>query len=176
MKIVVLASGSGTNFENLAKHVKIDALICNKPTANCINIAKAYNIQSFIIQDNDALRNKLKDINPDLICLAGYMRLIPSDIVDYFENKIINIHPSLLPKHPGLHAFERSFEEDETLGVTVHYVDSGMDTGNIIQQATFKNTGNLETSLQLLKENEHKLYLNVVRKIIEEYDEKKSID
>lgn len=177
MKIVVLASGNGSNFEVIANNFNVSNLIVNKKNCVAIDRAAKLNIECDFINDNEILFNKLKELNPDLICLAGYMRIIPSYITDYFENKIINIHPSLLPKYTGLHAFERSFENmDEYLGATIHYVDSGLDTGEIIKQIKFKNNYNLSKMQKKLKDTEHQMYVDVIKLLKRGNDEKNSVN
>lgn len=167
MKIVVLASGDGSNFEVIAKKFKVEYLITNKIKSNSLNRAKKLCVNSIVISNNEELLNKLIQINPDLICLAGYMRKIDKKTVEKFPNKIINLHPSLLPKYIGLNAFEKSFEnKDEYLGATIHYVDEGLDTGKIIRQEKFLRQNEYSQNLEILKKIEHKIYIETIEEFI----------
>ena len=150
-KIVVLISGNGSNLEALINACKkkiingsIDLVISNNPSAYGIERAKNHSIDFKIIDNkrfktredfDKALVEILKDYNPDLIVLAGFMRILSSVMTKAFKNKIINVHPSLLPKYPGLDTHNMVIKNgDLKHGVTIHYVNEVLDGGEIIAQ------------------------------------------
>ncbi len=180
-KIVVMASGNGSNFENIFLNFKDKAdvtLISDCPKAFVIERAKRLKAK-FIVLDyraystkreyNDKLLDTLISFEPDLIVLAGYMRLLPSITVKKFEKRIINIHPSLLPAFKGKNAIKKAFDYGVKItGVTVHYVNEEMDAGQIIEQVPLKIEENmtfkdLESAIHRI---EHTLYSNVISKLI----------
>ena len=155
--IVCLVSGGGTNLaaiikaieDGSIKNVRIKSVISNNADAYALERAKNAGIEnkcispkSFSNRDdfNKALLDELKSLNPDLIVLAGFLVNISKDIVDAFENKIINIHPSLIPSfcgkgYYGLKVHEAALKRGvKVTGATVHFVDAGIDTGKIIIQ------------------------------------------
>ena len=149
-KTCVFISGQGSNLKNLIFHsrnknfpIKISLVICNNKNANGINYAKKFQIPYIIINTN--LRNyenkillNLKKYDIDFICLAGYMKIISSNFIKKFNKKIINIHPSLLPKFKGLNTFSRMLKNKERkAGCTVHYVNEKLDSGSTITQKSF---------------------------------------
>lgn len=182
--IVVFASGSGSNFEAIAsacKNGKIDAtiklLICDKKGAYAIERAKKYNIPTLVLSPKDyetkahyeqVILNQLQTIDIDLICLAGYMRLIGETLLSKYEGKIINTHPALLPSFKGLHGLEQAFEYGVKIyGVTIHYVDSSLDGGKIIAQCSLPYEGNdIEYLRGELLKIEHKQYIEVIQKLL----------
>ncbi len=186
MQVVVLASGTGSNFRAICEAVnqgelalEIQALITDKKNIGALQIAEEFGIQTIVLEYqayrsrdlyNGALEKTLAELKPDLICLAGYMRIVNREIIQKYKGKIINIHPSLLPKFPGLHAIEQAVAAEEIqTGVTTHYVDEGMDTGPIIQQVSFPIADlSLEEIYTKLKPYEHKLYIDTLKEIIEE--------
>ena len=155
--IVCLVSGGGTNLaaiikaieDGSIKNVRIKSVISNNADAYALERAKSAGIESKCISPksfsdrddfNKALLDELKSLNPDLIVLAGFLVNISKDIVDAFENKIINIHPSLIPSfcgkgYYGLKVHEAALKRGvKVTGATVHFVDAGIDTGKIIIQ------------------------------------------
>ena len=149
-KTCVFISGQGSNLKNLIFHsrdknfpIKISLVICNNKNANGINYAKKFQIPYIIINTN--LRNyenkilfNLKKYDIDFICLAGYMKIISSSFIKKYNKKIINIHPSLLPKFKGLNTFSRMLKNKERkAGCTVHYVNEKLDSGTTITQKSF---------------------------------------
>ena len=164
-KIAVLISGNGSNLEALIDACKknvingsIDIVISNNPDAYGIQRAKNHSINYKIIDNNrfetredfdQALVEELKDSNPNLIVLAGFMRILSSVMTEAFRNKIINIHPSLLPKYPGLDTHNSVIKNgDLKHGVTIHYVNEVLDGGQIIAQGEISVNAN-ETSEEL---------------------------
>ena len=149
-KTCVFISGKGSNLKNLILHsrdqnfpIKIGLIISNNINAYGINYAKKFQIPYIII--NTKLRNyenkillNLKKYDITFICLAGYMKIISSNLVKKYNKKIINIHPSLLPKFKGLNTFSRMLKNKEKkAGCTVHYVNEKLDSGSIIAQKSF---------------------------------------
>ena len=155
--IVCLVSGGGTNLaaiikaieDGSIKNIRIKSVISNNADAYALERAKNAGIESKCISPksfsnrddfNKALLDELRSLNPDLIVLAGFLVNISKDIVDAFENKIINIHPSLIPSfcgkgHYGLKVHEAALKRGvKVTGATVHFVDAGIDTGKIIIQ------------------------------------------
>ncbi|MDG1760920.1 MAG: phosphoribosylglycinamide formyltransferase [Flavobacteriaceae bacterium] len=149
--IVLFASGSGTNAENLisyfkkTKTAKVTHVFCNNPNAKVIFRAKKLNVPVTVFDKNDFLvkktvQNKLKELSPDWIVLAGFLWKITPEIVSQFPNKIINIHPALLPNYGGkgmygMHIHEAVVKNKEsTTGITIHYVNEAYDEGAIIFQ------------------------------------------
>ena len=146
----IFISGYGSNLKNLIHQsrdynfpINIKLVISNNKEAHGISYAKKNSIPFFIINNN--IRNYelrmlqvLKRYNISFICLAGYMRIISKNILRDYNNKIINIHPSLLPKFKGLNTFERVLRNNEKkTGCTVHYVNNKLDSGNIITKKSF---------------------------------------
>ena len=138
MKIGVLCSGNGSNFENIVrtctKH-EVVLMIYNKKDCKARARAGALGIPSAYSNDENWIINELKWAGVDLIVLAGWMKILSKHFVDSFPRKIINLHPSLLPKYKGLHAIEQALNNgDEKTGCTVHYVTEELDSGEIILQ------------------------------------------
>lgn len=188
MRIAVLASGNGTNFEAIAQAVQekqikaeIVLLFTDKKTAFALERAKKFEVPTATFSPKDfpskadyeaALLALLEEKAVDLVVLAGYMRIIGATLLEAYPERILNIHPALLPSFPGMHGIEDAFKSgvDET-GVTVHYVDSGVDTGPIIAQQTVKIAQ--EDTLESLEEKihavEHRLYPAVIAEIAERF-------
>ncbi|WP_392560623.1 phosphoribosylglycinamide formyltransferase [Orbus mooreae] len=150
--IVVLVSGSGSNLQAIidacaTKHINgnIVAVISNKPDVYALKRAKNSHIPTHVINHKDYLSREAFDqvvakqidvYQPDLIVLAGYMRILTPEFVKHYAGKMLNIHPSLLPKYPGLHTHKRAIEAgDQEHGTTVHFVTEELDGGPIILQA-----------------------------------------
>ena len=151
-RIAVFISGRGSNFMALHENIKkgiirdaeISVVFSNKEDAKGLDYAKKENIEVIVIPSKDynnrqeydkKIVEALKPYNIDLICLAGYMRIVTHELIKAYENKIINIHPALLPSFKGLHAQKQALEYGvKYSGCTVHFVDDGMDSGAIILQ------------------------------------------
>lgn len=179
-KIVVLLSGRGSHFRNLlvhAQHYKIIAVFSNKGDAPGLKYATEFNIPAYVFErkgyasraeQQRALFEKVRDLHPDLIVLAGFMQIIDPEIVEQFPDRMINIHPSRLPEFPGLDTHKRALEAGVKIhGCTVHYVDSGLDSGPIIAQADCEvAASDTEDALAArVLSIEHKLYPWVVNNI-----------
>ena len=185
-RIGVLLSGRGSNFEALAESVaagripnaEIAIVVSNREGAPGIDLAKARGIATQVIPSKGLEREVydrpvaavLDEHKVDLICLAGYMRLLSPYFVAKFPNRILNIHPSLLPSFPGLESQRQALEYGvEFAGCTVHFVDENLDAGPIIVQAVVPvKDDDTEASLseRILKE-EHRIYSEAVRIVLE---------
>jgi len=179
--IAVFASGSGSNFERIAAAAaggaasyEVALLVCDKPNAQAIARAERLGVPVFAARPKDyASREayeadvvaKLREFGVDFVVLAGYMRLITDTLLSAYDNRILNVHPSLLPAFPGLHAVEQAIEYGaKAAGVTVHFVDGGMDSGPIIAQEAIpvRDDDTAETLYPRIQEIEHRLYPAVV--------------
>jgi len=185
-RIGVLLSGRGSNFEALAESVasghipnaEIPIVISNREGAPGIDRAKSRNIPARVIPSKGLEREAydrqvvavLHEHNVDLVCLAGYMRLLSPFFVASFPNRILNIHPSLLPSFPGLESQRQALEYGvKFAGCTVHFVDENLDAGPIILQAVVPVTDDdTEASLSAkILQEEHKIYSEAVRMVLE---------
>ena len=177
INIAVFASGRGTNFNAIVKAVKkgelkanLSLLVCDNPQAHVIARAKHANIKIVLVKREDCSTSKefedkiirhLESEKIDLIVLAGFMRILGADIVKRYKNRIINIHPALLPSFKGAHGIKDAFDYGaKVTGVTVHFVDEKMDHGAIILQQTIKikETDTLESLEDKIHKIEHKVY------------------
>jgi len=176
----VFISGQGSNLKNLIMRsrdanfpISIKLVITNNDNACGIIYAKQNSIPYFIL--NTELRNYenqlllvLKKYKISFICLAGYMKIISKDFIEKFRKKIINIHPSLLPKFKGLNTFSKVLENNEKkTGCTVHYVNEKLDSGNIIVQKSFyvNSNDNEKTLKQKTQKLEHQVFPEAIVKI-----------
>ena len=182
IKTCVFISGNGSNLNSLIKYsrnysfpIKIKLIITNNKEAKGLNYAKKYNIPFKVFSYNNKKnfeRNSLNEIKKRKIrflCLAGFMKILSKNFIKKFKGKIINIHPSLLPKFKGLNTHKRALKNKENFsGCTVHYVTSKLDSGKIILQKKVKIKKNDTVySLQkrVLKE-EYKIYPKAISKIL----------
>jgi phosphoribosylglycinamide formyltransferase-1 len=180
--IAVFISGKGTNFKNLFQYslkkqskFKIKLVVSNNLNAKGLEYAKKFKIKKKIINYKNLINseisilNDLKKENIHIVCLAGFMRILTANFIKKFKGKIINIHPSLLPKYKGLNTHQRVLDNKEKYsGCTVHYVNSKLDAGKIILQKKvkiFKNDTSEKLSKRVLKQ-EHLLYPKALEKII----------
>lgn len=183
MKIVVFFSGTGTNLKSILDHqnkygYKVCACFTNNPNAEGLIFCEEYDVKCKIIdhkdfddrEEYDGLVNSfLENLNPDLIVLAGYMRIMSKLLVDNWEGQIINIHPSLLPKYPGLNTHERVLKAKENFhGSTIHYVTSELDAGPIIRQESFyiEPSDTTESLIKKVKNLEHKIYPETISSLL----------
>jgi formyltetrahydrofolate-dependent phosphoribosylglycinamide formyltransferase len=172
--IAVFISGTGTNLKNLIKHslkkrskFKIKLVVSNNSNAKGLEYIKKFKIKKKIINYKNLTNseihivNYLNKENINIICLAGFMRILTANFIKKFKGKIINIHPSLLPKYKGLNTHQRALDNKEKYsGCTVHFVNSKLDAGKIILQKKvkiFKNDTSEKLSKRILK-HEHLLY------------------
>jgi len=185
-RIGVLLSGRGSNFEALAESVAsgripnaaIAIAISNREGAPGIDRAKSRGIATRVIPSKGLERETydrqvvavLQEHNVDLVCLAGYMRLLSPFFVSSFPNRILNIHPSLLPSFPGLESQRQALEYGvKFAGCTVHFVDENLDAGPIILQAVVPvaDTDTEDTLSAKILQEEHKIYSEAVRIVLE---------
>ncbi|MFC1517815.1 phosphoribosylglycinamide formyltransferase [Candidatus Margulisiibacteriota bacterium] len=173
IKIAIIISGRGSNMEAIIKSCQakkidgnVELVISNKEDAKGLAIAKKLGIKTAAKKTEDEIVAEVDKINPDLICLAGYMKIVSPKFIQAYKNKIINIHPALLPAFPGLHVQKKALEHGvKYSGCTVHFVDEDCDTGPIIKQAVVPVLeGDTEESLskRILKE-EHKIYYEAIQ-------------
>lgn len=182
LPIVVLISGGGSNLQAIIDRIadgsinaKICAVISNKPDAYGLQRARAANIPTELI-DHKQFKNRdnfdaeltrvIKKYNPELIVLAGFMRILSDEFVNSFYGKMINIHPSLLPKYRGLHTHKRALEaKDKEHGMSIHFVTSELDGGPIILQKSVPVLdSDSEVSLaQRVLQQEHMSYPQVIQ-------------
>jgi len=186
MNIAVFASGRGTNFSAIIKAVKkgvikanLSLLICDNSSAGAIARAKRAKVKVALVKREDFPGKKefeakiiqyLKEEKIDLIVLAGFMRIIGRDILGHYENRIMNIHPALLPSFKGAQAIMDTIDYGvKVTGVTVHFVDERMDHGPIILQQVVKieEDDTLETLETKIHKIEHKLYPQAVKLFVE---------
>lgn len=186
VNIAVFASGTGTNTENLITYfknnptAKIAYVICNNPNALVLEKAKAHRVPSMVVDkdllytDSAKLVNVLKYFNIGYIVLAGFNWLVPTSILEMFPNKIINIHPSLLPKHGGkgmygmkVHEAVKTSKETET-GITIHLVNEKYDEGKILfqEKCTVSENDSPEDIAHKVHQLEYEFYPKIIEKTI----------
>tara|TARA_Y100001970_G_scaffold291876_1_gene430781 strand:- start:50 stop:655 length:606 start_codon:yes stop_codon:yes gene_type:complete len=182
-KVTVLISGNGSNLQSLIDNFKeeesfiqINCVISNKKDAFGLKRAAKANIDNFFVDHSEyktreefdqELITILERYDPDLIILAGFMRILSELFVDKYMGKLINIHPSLLPKYPGLETHKKVIEnKDSHHGVTIHYVDKTLDGGPICAQSQMEvKTDDVEDLQNQIHKIEHEIYPLVVKQI-----------
>ncbi|CAH0284811.1 Phosphoribosylglycinamide formyltransferase [Peribacillus sp. Bi96] len=183
-RLAVFASGNGSNFQSITDAIKSGTLeaeiclvVCDREDAYVLERAKLENINLFSFSPKNyankaefetEILEKLRQHDVDFIILAGYMRLIGPTLLQKYSQRIVNIHPSLLPSFPGKDAIGQAFDAGvKETGVTVHYVDDGMDTGPIIAQKTVPILdGDTKDILQKrIQETEHDMYPSVLQQL-----------
>lgn len=193
MRVAILASGNGSNFEALAHQFQAGLLpgelifvFSDHHNAYVLERAQRLNVRAFSFEVKEfenkaayekALLQLLQKQQIDLIVLAGYMRIIGQTLLSHYSNRILNIHPSLLPSFPGLHGIKDAYEYGvKVTGVTVHLVDDGVDTGPIIAQepVMILPEDTLESLEEKIHQTEHRLYPKVLRDVLLQSDKNKS--
>jgi phosphoribosylglycinamide formyltransferase-1 len=186
-KLVVLISGRGSNMISIINAIKdgrlyadIVAVISNRPDAGGLQYAQQAGIKIFTVNHthfddreefDKALISVIDAHEPDLVILAGFMRILTSYFVGHYPKRLLNIHPSLLPKFKGLHTHQRAIEANEKEhGATVHFVTDELDNGPIILQASVSILDNDDpnTLAKRVLKKEHQLYPDAIQKIIQE--------
>ena len=184
--IAIFASGSGSNAEQIIKYFKafdgisVSLIVCNKENAGVLDRAKKLSVRSEVISRNkfyktDEIVEFLKSSNIDFIVLAGFLWLVPFNLIQAFPNRIINIHPALLPKYGGKgmygnHVHQAVYEANEKeSGITIHYVNEKYDEGHIIFQAKIAleaedDPAEIAKKIQRL---EHQYYPQVIHQLID---------
>ena len=187
-KIVVLISGSGSNLEAIAKacqtgniQATIELVISNQPNVKGLERAKKFHLMSKVIEHqqynsreefDQALLEQILPIEPDLVVLAGFMRILSNSFTETLSGKLINIHPSLLPDYPGLNTHKQAIENGDLMhGISVHYVNSELDGGPIITQGALKiDPSQSEAKLiNRIHKIEHAVYPKVIADIAKGY-------
>jgi phosphoribosylglycinamide formyltransferase 1 len=187
MNLAILISGRGSNMTTLIDAVRngeipdsqVSVVISNKIDATGLANARARGVETVVIEQKGRTREEhdaevvdaLEKCGVELVCLAGYMRLLSTDFVRAFPDRIVNIHPSLLPAFPGLDAQKQAFEAGvRVTGCTVHYVDELLDHGPTILQREVERHADdtVETLSARILEQEHKLYVEAVSQLVKE--------
>ncbi len=180
--IAIFASGEGTNAQNMMDHfkssdlIKIALIVSNKPAANVLNRAKANNVPTLILDkktffESNTFVDYFKDLKIDLIVLAGFLWMIPENLINAFPDKIVNIHPSLLPKYGGKGMYGMKVHEaviaakEKQSGISIHFVNEKYDEGKIIEQHTCFISEN--DSAEILAQKIHQLEQDHFPKAIE---------
>jgi len=181
-KTAVFISGTGSNLKNLINFSKIkispisiELVVSSNKHAKGLQYSDKYNIKKIIVNFKNykvaekKILKSLKKKKINFICLAGFMKILSKNFIKNFNGKIINIHPSLLPKYKGLNTHKRAIDNKEKIsGCSVHYVTSSLDSGKIIMQKKIRINKN-ETSISLAKKvlkKEHELYPKAIRKVL----------
>ena len=183
-RLAVFASGSGSNYEAIVEACRdgrIDAevvlLVCDKPGAKVLERAKRYGTESYAFTPKDfesreayesVIADMLDERGVDFVCLAGYMRIVGKVLLSRYEQRIVNIHPSLLPSFKGAHAIQDAVDYGvKIFGVTTHFVDETLDGGRIIDQGAIVYEGSdIDELTNLIHNIEHKLYVKTINKLI----------
>lgn len=182
--LAVFASGTGTNFEAIAKacadgtlDARIALLVCDHPEAAVVSKAEKYGVETFAFSPK-AYSSKeeyereivalLDEREVSLVCLAGYMRIISDVLLSAYAGRIINIHPSLLPSFRGKNAVEQAVAYGvKVYGITIHYVDASLDGGKIIAQKAFEYYGSDPEEVHRIGQKiEHELYIKTISELI----------
>ena len=183
-KIVLFASGNGSNVENIIQYFKSNATIfiseifSNNPDAKVLEKAKNHNIPTVVFNKTELtegfIENKMEEIQPDLIVLAGFLLKFPEKLVKKYPNKIINVHPALLPKYGGkgmygmnVHRAILENKEQET-GISIHYVNEHYDEGGIIfqKEINIEDCASPEEIAEKVQELEHIYFPQVIEKLL----------
>ena len=183
-KIAIFASGYGSNFEAIATATlagvipaEVALMVCDKPQARVVEVAQKMGIPSFVFSAKDyaskadyerEIVNRLREAEVELICLAGYMRIVGEELLSAYEGHIINLHPSLLPAFKGARAIEQAMEYGvKVFGASIHYVDSSLDGGRIIAQRAIEYDGDsIEEVTAKIHSIEHELYIQTISKLL----------
>ncbi len=184
--IVILISGRGSNMEAIVKAVaaeqwpaRVAAVVSNRADAEGLQFAQAHGIATAVVANRDyatreafdsALQQTIDRYQPDVVVLAGFLRILTAGFVEHYAARMLNIHPSLLPAFPGLHTHRQALEAGaKTHGATVHFVTPELDHGPIVAQAEVEvRAGDTEDSLaERVLEQEHIIYPRAVREFIE---------
>ena len=186
-RIVVLISGSGSNFQAIAEACQkkeidgdIVGVISNRPGVMGLDRAAQFDIPSVVIDHTEfssreefdgKLIHEIDQFGPDLVVLAGFMRILTPDFVRRYKGRLINIHPSLLPKYPGLNTYQRAIHAgDEEHGTSVHFVTEQLDGGPVILQAKVPifDEDNVESLTERVQNQEHRIYPMVAKWFVED--------
>lgn len=186
MNIAVFCSGNGTNFQAIINKVKagyikanIALMVCDNPQAYALERARKAKVKTFLLtkdgnknreEYDKAVIKKLEEENIDLVVLAGFMRLLSTYFVNKYRNRILNIHPALLPLFKGTHGIKDALDYGVKItGPTVHFVDEGLDAGPVIIQEAVKvkDDDTEETLAQRIHKKEHIIYPKAIKLFVE---------
>ena len=189
-RLVILISGRGSNMRSIVEaankdelNVDIAAVISNRPDAAGLEFAQQAGITTDVIDHKQfdsresfdkTMAEAIDSYQPDFVILAGFMRILTADFVSHYEGRLINIHPSLLPKFKGLHTHERAIESGETEhGASVHFVTAELDDGPVILQARVPvlPDDDADTLAARVLEQEHLLYPAAIKKLVSQQTE-----
>lgn len=184
-RLVILISGRGSNMRSIIEainHQQLDArvaaVISNRPDAAGLEYASSQSIPTKIVdhkafEDREsfdrAMAEQIDEFNPDYVILAGFMRILTAEFVEHYQNKLINIHPSLLPKFKGLDTHQRAIDAGEKEhGASVHFVTAELDDGPVIMQAKVQvmPDDSAQTLAARVLEQEHQLYPAAIQKLV----------
>lgn len=184
-QLAIFASGSGTNFEAIAQACadgRIDArvalLVCDVPGAKVLERGARFGVETFCFSPKSyackadferEIADRMDALSIDLVCLAGYMRIIGPTLLGRYGGRIINIHPSLLPAFKGAHAVEDAVAYGvKVYGISIHWVDATLDGGRIIAQEAFPYEGSDPGEVHRIGQKiEHRLYVDTINKILQ---------
>lgn len=187
-RLAVFASGSGTNFEAIVTAcergeltAEVALMVCDRPGARVVERAAAHGVPAFVFSAKEYVSKadyereivrRLAAAGVELVCLAGYMRIVGDGLLGAYGGRIINIHPSLLPAFRGAHAIEQAFEYGvKVFGVTIHYVDASLDGGRILAQRAFEYDGGDAAELEAkIHAVEYPLYVETIRRLMRVWD------
>jgi len=189
-KVTVFASGNGSNFEAIVKALqgtshRVVCLISDNEKAYALDRARRLQVPYHVFpfrtkterrDSEEKILNLLRSYGTDFIALAGFMKLLSPLLIDAYPNRIVNIHPSLLPKYPGTQGIRDSYlSSDLELGITIHYVDYGLDTGPIIAQRSFRRIGTetIEEIEEKIHALEHEVYPKVLIDLLDALEQNK---
>jgi phosphoribosylglycinamide formyltransferase-1 len=184
-QLAVFASGTGSNFEAIARacaegvlDAEVAIMVCDKPGAAVIEKAARFGVETFVFSPKDyagkdAYEEEIVRVldakKVDLVCLAGYMRIVGDTLLKAYEGRIVNIHPSLLPSFKGAHAVEDAVAYGvKVYGITIHWVNAELDGGKIIAQRAFDYDGDDPAEVHRIGQKiEHALYVETIAKLIQ---------
>lgn len=182
--LAIFASGTGTNFTAIAAacarkelDARVALLVCDKPGAPVLQRAREFGVETFVFAPKEysdkaayeaEIVKRLNSLEVDLVCLAGYMRIVGETLLKAYEGRIINIHPSLLPAFKGAHAVEQAVAYGvKVYGITVHWVSQDLDGGRIIAQRAFPYEGSDPEEVHRLGQKiEHELYVQTIKQLL----------
>lgn len=183
-KIAVFASGHGSNFEAIALaaargdlNAEVALMVCDKPSARVCSVAERMGVPSFVFSPKEYASKadfereivaRCRMAGVELICLAGYMRIVGETLLEAYRGRIVNLHPSLLPAFKGAHAIEQAMEYGvKVFGATIHYVDETLDGGRIIAQRAVEYDGDdIDEVTARIHAVEHTLYIETIKKLL----------
>ncbi len=182
--LAIFASGTGTNFTAIAAacarkelDARVALLVCDKPGAPVLTRAREFGVETFVFNPKDyadkaayeaEIVRRLDSKGIDLVCLAGYMRIVGETLLGAYEGRIINTHPSLLPSFKGAHAIEEAVAYGvKVYGFTIHWVSAELDGGKIIAQRAFPYEGSDPEEVHRIGQKiEHELYVQTIKQLL----------